>query len=202
MTQKQKWLYINEWNDAKKAGALKESDRHALHIKALGEDKSSKDFSNDDLDKVLAEFRAISKPDSLNDQIRQQEQNRTRLDHRIADQIKCLALFVEDPDKYLRLIFRDRFHVEQVDDLTDTDLGLLRNTISARLSMMRRTAVTTITEHEMCERAGVQCFRKPCAQCRQRDAAPHMVVMVEAAPSSIEEVATVAAWNQEEDNPF
>jgi hypothetical protein len=177
MTAKQNALYWSEWQQAKRAGGLTEPERHTIHIEAIGEDKSHKDFSNEDFDKVLAAFRAISRPTSLNSQVRQIEQPRTRMLKRIADQTKCLALFVEDPEKYLQLIFRDRFHVEQVDDLTDTDLGLLRNTISARLSMMRRTAVTTMTEHEMCERAGVQCFRTTCAACRDsvgaRSTVPH-----------------------------
>jgi hypothetical protein len=57
------------WHAAKIAGRLEE-DRRRLTCEALGEDKSSKDFTSEDFDKVLAAFRAISQPDSLNAQIR------------------------------------------------------------------------------------------------------------------------------------
>jgi hypothetical protein len=153
MTQKQKDLYFVEWTRAKKAGQLKESDRHALHIQALGEDKSSKDFSNADLDKVLGAFRAISRPTSLNSQIRQIEQPQTRFHKRINDQLKCLGLFVHEPDAYLRTILLDRFHVEQISDLDLPNLKNLRNTLGDRIARFRREA--EMTEHDMCARAGV-----------------------------------------------
>lgn len=202
MTMKQNALYWSEWSLAKKAGHLSECERHTIHIEALGEDKSHKDFANEDFDKVLAAFRAISRPTSLNSQVRQIEQPRTRLLNRIADQTKCLELFLaggRSGTDYLRLILRDRFHVEQIDDLNDADLGLLRNTLSARLSMMRRTSVTrgpsgSLTEHEMCERAGVPCFRKPCARCRER-AVPSQMVGTRSTASHSEEPELA-------DNPF
>jgi hypothetical protein len=137
--------------------------------------------------------------------LRQQEQPSTRLDHRIADQLKCLALFVDRPDAYVRAVLRNRFHVEQIADLDEpNDLIQLRNTLAARLSKFRREYIGpngTFTEHDMCARAGVECFRKDCAECRQRDAAPNN------SDSPIAELATVAAYGQsgsdhEEENPF
>lgn len=215
MTTKQKWLYINEWNDAKKAGQLKEADRHALHIRALGHDKSSKDFTNDELDKVLGVFRAISNPNSLNAQLRQIEQRSTRLLKRIQDQLKCLALFLDHPESYVQVLLSKRFHVELIIDLgddsilrlskstgepiDDSELEMFRNTLADRVAFHRREYVGpngTFTEHDMCARAGVECFRKNCAKCA-----------IAARTRSVAELATVAAYgqsgsDQEEENPF
>ncbi|MBA4136730.1 MAG: hypothetical protein C0518_05380 [Opitutus sp.] len=55
-----------------------ESKRHELHKKALGHHKSSKDFTNADLDKVLAAFLAITEPGNLRAQLRQLEQPAAR----------------------------------------------------------------------------------------------------------------------------
>ena len=70
MTPKQTSLYWREWSKAKRAlvslslpkgegqgeGSSPDWDqkRYELHHSALGHDKSSKDFTNADLDKVLA----------------------------------------------------------------------------------------------------------------------------------------------------
>lgn len=227
MTPKQKALYFTEWNKARLAGGLDGESRHRLHVEALGHDKSSKDFTNADLDKVLATFRAISQPTSLHAQLRQIDQPRTRLLHRIRDQFACLALFVKDPCKYVAPILQNRFHVTSIrganvnkggntfeaglgtqtiedlledlraDDYTrprarasaagpagqpisDSELVQIRNTLQRCLSSLRRkgrlvgTAVPSgppqpISEHEMCRRARVDCFRPHCAECRQSE---------------------------------
>ncbi len=69
MTPKQNNLYWREWSAAHKADP--KADRHQLHVEALGHDKSHLDFTNDDFDKVLGAFRAISRPGDLNAQLRQ-----------------------------------------------------------------------------------------------------------------------------------
>lgn len=81
MTAAQQSLYFFEWGQARKwflAHGIdpKQADakRHSLHKKALGVDKSSKDFSNADLDKVLGVFRAVSRPGDFNAQMDIQEQ--------------------------------------------------------------------------------------------------------------------------------
>lgn len=48
--------------------------RHQIHVKALGFDKSSLEFTNAELDKVFAHFIAILEPDNLQAQIRILEQ--------------------------------------------------------------------------------------------------------------------------------
>ncbi len=80
MNAAQTSLYFREWGavrrhfiavglDSKQA----DNKRHELHIRALGVRKSSKDFRNADLDKVLSVFRAITQPADLSGQIHLQE---------------------------------------------------------------------------------------------------------------------------------
>jgi hypothetical protein len=96
MTPAQTQKYFREWG-AVRAACLARGwavpDRHELHRRALGRDKSSKAFSNADFDKVLQVFWSFSKPDSLNAGLRQERQPRTRLEHKIKfEQMKLLAV--------------------------------------------------------------------------------------------------------------
>ena len=104
MTPKQTALYWREWQAAKIAGHLDDEDRHHLTREALGEDKSSKDFTNEDFDKVLAAFRRISRPTDLNAQLHALKQPRSRLDHGI-DQIAVQLGWV-----YICAIADDKFN--------------------------------------------------------------------------------------------
>ena len=86
MTALQNRLYFREWGRVRaacKQQGFPIPDRHGLHVKALGFDKSHLDFTNEDLDQVLAEFRAISQPDNLAAQLRQQDMPRRRLPYSI-----------------------------------------------------------------------------------------------------------------------
>ena len=79
MTAAQNMLYFRQWGrvrDVFKAKGLPCGDveRHKFHLKALGVRKSSKDFTNADLDKVLAAFRTITDPGDLKAQLRAMEQ--------------------------------------------------------------------------------------------------------------------------------
>src|ERR1700731_101289 len=56
-------LYWREWSAVTRRD--NRPDRHALHIRALGYDKSHVDLTNREFDKILAEFRAISRPADL-----------------------------------------------------------------------------------------------------------------------------------------
>lgn len=98
-------------------------DRHELHVMALGLDKSHLEFTNQDLDLVLAEFRAISQPDNLAAQLRQQDQPRTRLLY----SIRSLA-----PEPYWRAIARDKFGTDDLASLDLVQLRQLRITLAAR----------------------------------------------------------------------
>ena len=130
MTWAQVSLYWREWNKVRKAAP--ETDRHELHTKALGYDASHKEFTNGDLDKVLAEFRVVSEPWNINAQIRQLNQPRERLmwsiRHR-ADQ------------RYWEKIMRDRFKKGRLEELTEEELEQLRNTLVARGKKRRMDTV-------------------------------------------------------------
>jgi hypothetical protein len=96
MTPAQTQKYFREWG-AVRAACLARGwavpDRHELHRRALGRDKSSKAFTNAEFDKVLQVFWSFSKPDSLNAGLRQERQPRTRLEHKIKfEQMKLLAV--------------------------------------------------------------------------------------------------------------
>jgi hypothetical protein len=109
MTKAQIYLYRAEWSKARKAGGLKEHDRHEIHIQVLGADKSSLDLTNAEFDKVLAAFRAVSAPYNLKPQLRAQEQPNTRRLHKIANLLKCLGLFVAEPVPYATAILSDKY---------------------------------------------------------------------------------------------
>ena len=85
MTKRQTLLYFRLWNDVRRVllrqgvtPAAVDGHRHDLHEVALGYQRSSKEFTNAELDKVLAHFRAIAHPDDLTSQLDAQQQARKR----------------------------------------------------------------------------------------------------------------------------
>lgn len=81
MTPAQKNKYWWEWGKVRQhllaKGATADAaaaQRHALHVKALGHDKSSATFTNGDFDRVIATFRAVWDDANFSAQMRQQEQ--------------------------------------------------------------------------------------------------------------------------------
>lgn len=127
MTVKQDKLYWREWAAVHRAAP--EADRHALHIRALGHDKSHLHFTNTDFDRVLAGFRAISQPANLLAQMRQFNQPKTRLLWRI----RSMA-----PPNYTAAIARDKFGTTDLESLDESQLNMLRNTLAARSNALRR----------------------------------------------------------------
>lgn len=86
MTASQTRLYWREWGACRKAllrhgyaADELEAQRHRIHIEALGADVSSKKLTNAQLDAVLSSFRAYSRPDDLNEQLRLIDQPEKRL---------------------------------------------------------------------------------------------------------------------------
>ena len=78
-------LYFFEWGQVRKFYRSKGIDakqadnkRHELHRRALGSDRSSKNFSNADLDKVIAVFRAVYDGGNLDAQLAQLDQPENR----------------------------------------------------------------------------------------------------------------------------
>jgi Tfp pilus assembly protein PilN len=126
MTALQNSLYFREWGRvlaACKQHGFPIPERHSLHVKALGQDKSHLDFTNDDFDRVLAEFRALSQPDNLAAQLNLQDQPRRRLLY----SIRRLA-----PEAYWRSIARDKFGTSDETRLDLVQLRQLRITLTAR----------------------------------------------------------------------
>jgi hypothetical protein len=165
MTRKQDFLYWREWQAVRELYTslnLPAPDRHALHQAALGADKSHKDFSNADLDKVLAHFRSLSDPANVQAQLRQIDQPKTRLKYAInllssqlADRGRSPSAAAPPPGGpstlnpqpstgYAERIAADRFGTSDLDSLTELQLTQLRNTLADRLVINRRqgTAAT------------------------------------------------------------
>lgn len=132
MTPKQCSLYFREWGRVRstcRQHGWPVPERHDLHARALGQDKSSKDFTNQDLDRVLAEFQAISRPDDLDAQLRQQDQPRCRL---------LYGIWRVAPEPYWRAIARDKFGTADLDRLNLDQLHQLRITLAARARSRHR----------------------------------------------------------------
>jgi hypothetical protein len=132
MTKLQNSLYFREWGRVRAAcvqQGFPMPDRHALHVRALGHDMSHLDFSNDDFDKVLAEFRAISRPSDVGAQLRQQDQPRRRLLYTI----RRLA-----PEPYRRAIAEDKFGTVDLALLSLEQLRQLLITLAARAQSRQR----------------------------------------------------------------
>lgn len=148
LSKTQKQLYWREWSAVAKAlqaagKPATSEDRHNLHSQALGKDKSMTDFTNTDLDKVLGEFRAITRPDDLSGQISQAKQSRKRKLYVILQQMpERLAKVITIPEgvhpnlaaeNYIAKILQDRFKVADPLHLTDDQLTQLLATLNQRL---------------------------------------------------------------------
>lgn len=97
MTPAQTARYFYEWGRVRdvlkgQGRPCGDMERHKLHEKALGKKKSSKDFTNADLDKVLGVFRAITEPGNLKAQLHAIDQPELR---NLEAQKACLALLVD-----------------------------------------------------------------------------------------------------------
>jgi hypothetical protein len=139
MTTSQNSLYFREWGKVRaacKQQGFPVPDRHSLHVRALGQDKSHLDFTNDDFDRVLAEFRAITQPDNLAAQLRQQDQPRRRLIYGITN----LA-----PESYWRVIAQDKFGTDDETRLDLDQLRQLRMTLAARVRSRQRRGGAAIS---------------------------------------------------------
>jgi hypothetical protein len=146
MTPAQTALYFREWQrvrDVRKSAGLTCGDveRHALHKKALGASKSSKDFTNADLDKVLATFRAITEPGNLAAQLRAQEQPEARRSALMARARDLAARCVDRPGRegvYLDGMASRLFQVDQYHLLNEHKLAQLCGILERRISQLDR----------------------------------------------------------------
>lgn len=161
MTAKQRTLYWREWQSVLRV--YPDADRHELHVQSLGKDKSSSAFTNDDLDKVLATFRAISHPDDFSGQLRQVQQPVTRALYGLDQTMRCLALYVADAPAYRDAIVRSFWPGRSLSDLRVDQVHTLRMTIWARVAGadgMRAQAGHSL--HDMRKLAGIPCECRVC----------------------------------------
>lgn len=154
MTPKQTQLYWREWSKAKKAlesamdpsgktrlSAIEaEQRRHEIALEACGK-QSTKDFTNKDLDKVLAAFRALSDPANLNAQLAQQEMPRRRMVYGIQDIIlgPLTEALGSGAQKYADTVAKAKFGRTDLDQLTLDQLTQLRITLESRAKNLSKT---------------------------------------------------------------
>jgi hypothetical protein len=191
MTTKQIKFYWQEWAKVRRVNP--EADRHALHVEALGYDKSALKLDNGEFDRVLATFRAVSRAADIDEQVRLLNGARDRERWALGDVMACLALYCDGAQGaagYAAEVAGSKFRLEHaatqgVDDLASGWVVLRREgptgadyleakprelmqlvmTLSARLNVLRNKAGDTI--HEMKTKAGVKC---KCKACRVRGA--------------------------------
>lgn len=147
MTPRQTAKYWSEWQRVRDVLISRgidrqqvESRRHELHKRALGQAKSSKAFTNADLDRVLAVFLSITEPDNLAAQLKLIEQPELRL-RMMRERIYELAEQVVDKlgteQRYLDGLSRKIFRAD-LDGLDERQLGALTGIVTARVRQIER----------------------------------------------------------------
>ena len=131
-----------------------EDYRHALTRRALGVDKSSKLFTNSDLDKVLARLRAEIDPADLDAQLALQESPDRRRAYILERCDECCAemwshgndsrmMKAEARQGYIRGTARAVIKRE-LDACTDADLGKVLGCLEARLKRLKAEVAAKI----------------------------------------------------------
>lgn len=153
MNAAQTSLYFREWGNVRKHylaqgidSKLVDAKRHELHKRALGEMKSSKAFTNLDLDKVLAVFYAITRPSDLNAQLRQQDQAAKRFSALLADCQTLASQCVSKPGLeglYLDGMARKIFGPAQYHLLDEKQLAALCGILRKRIAQLNRSSRST-----------------------------------------------------------
>jgi hypothetical protein len=146
-------LYWREWAACKvvrKARGLCATDeaRHALHAQALGMDKSTKDLTNRDFDRILAIFRTFSRPDDLNAQLRAEDQPEVRKEVSIAqayevlDELNLLGKEFKGEDARERYLNGTAWAIfkRPVRDLDDEESAKLCGVLRRQLLRMQKAA--------------------------------------------------------------
>ena len=139
------WREIGAWSRARKARGLPvdSAARHAVHVKALGADKSHLAFRNPEFDRVLAALRAESRPDDLNAQIRQLEQpeeRKSELVGRIPLLVMRCGVSSGLAGAYADGISRKIFGVDQFHLLDERHLNQLAGVLDQRIRQIKRKA--------------------------------------------------------------
>ena len=194
------YLMIDLWPMACRTQHWKVSDRE-LRLRVLGEAigrpiKSANDLNGtNDFDRVKAHLKALADSVQGAIEVDNPEMGKARrLRERISEVMRCIALYVADPDGYLREVIKDGMHGgrrHECPALEDLDarprfrgsrempsqLEQLLMTLSARLNGktgLRNKAGDSL--HDMRIKAGLECA---CRLCR-----PRVVVRVDEAPAA------------------
>ncbi len=148
MNAAQTGLYWREWSLARDwfrshGRGVSQADemRHTLHERTLGRTKSSKDFTNADLDKVLASFRAIHDGGNLDAQLAAEDQPEHRHQALVAN-VRDLAsgcVSREGTERaYLDGLAKKLFGADRYQDLDERRLQQLRGVLFKRLAQLRK----------------------------------------------------------------
>lgn len=154
MTPRQSAMFWSEWGKLRDVLRAKgkslcqiEDYRHALTRRALGVDKSSKAFTNADLDKVLARIKAEREPANLDAQLALQESPEKRRAYLLARADEVCSLMWSDGgdsrlmrpeqrDGYIRGTARNVIN-KDLEDCTDAEIGKVIGCLEARLQRLR-----------------------------------------------------------------
>lgn len=142
MTKAQDKWYWREWGKVArycKEHGMAAPDRHELHTRALGTDKSHLDFDDDDFDDVLSAFLSISEPANLEAQVRLTNMRKTRRIY-ACRRNATRAVGSAGAENYIRSISADKFHTTDWESLEIDQLLDLRNTLAARTVSHRKKA--------------------------------------------------------------
>ena len=122
---------------AQHRGPKPDDFRHACHIIALGKNKSSLDFTNDEVERIVCLFRVLAAPDDLDAIMDWDDPARAKKKNLIV-QAQAKA-----PEAYIATIVRDRYRRAGLDDLTIPQLLDL-----CRLLNQRKAAWAGKSNHE------------------------------------------------------
>lgn len=154
MNAAQKKLYFFEWARARDwfaahgvTGPALDAKRHALHVKALGHDKSSKAFTNGDLDAVLAAFRAVYDGGNLQaqlDALDAPEERRKAILEKCHASMNVMWNLGENGfakgsacERYIEGTARNVVK-KSVEDCTEAELGVVLGCIRRREAVLRK----------------------------------------------------------------
>ncbi len=167
MTKAQNALYWREWGTLTKR-CRKEGwtvpDRHELHARALGKDKSHDDFTNPDFDKVLGVFRSYSQAENVNAQVRQERQPRTRLEHAIVNEraalLAVLLAVMADGECDMDMVDRLKSPADlTLDDRTAAELYIVKLMVG-RFSTSDITQISDAPDPQRTsEKSDLECLR-------------------------------------------
>lgn len=160
MTTAQTAKYFHEWGRVRDmllarglSHAQADARRHALHVKALGRAKSSKDFNNADLDAVLAAFLAVTEGGNLDAQLAQIDMPEKRAAMAVR-RIEVLKLHLRlEPGResgYVAGIARNLFGQAdgQLHQLNAAQLGRLEGVLLRRLRQLHSAEKVAAIEAE------------------------------------------------------